>query len=141
MKLIKVIKLNEQEAQLIQQLINQNEAIVALIGRQVFPPEELKKIIMKKKKKPEDYIRIYNLCDGSHSLTEIADKIKISIGTISPILAEWKEIGIIYEIEKSGGKKYYKRLYPLEEPKPMEIEDVKHEENVEIQQSNDRAIG
>lgn len=90
----------------------------------VFPEDELKNIIMKKKKKPEDYVKAYNLCDGKHSLTEIAAAIKVSIGTLSPILAYWKSIGIVYEIEENG-RRVYKNLYLLKEPKQIEIEDVK----------------
>ncbi|MBI4009672.1 MAG: hypothetical protein HY361_00560 [Candidatus Aenigmarchaeota archaeon] len=109
---------------LLKQIINQNEVVVALLGRMVFPENELKNIIMKKKKKPEDYIRAYNLCDGEHSLTEIAAAIKVSTGTLSPILAYWKSIGIVYEINETG-RRVYKNLYSLKEPKQIEIEDAK----------------
>jgi hypothetical protein len=117
------------------QITSQNEALIALIGRLVFPENELKNIIMRKKRRPEDYVRAYNLCDGKHSLTEIAASIKVSIGTLSPILAYWKSIGILYEIEENR-KKNYKNLYPLEELKEIEIEDAKILESETVEKSN-----
>lgn len=92
------------------------EVIISLQGHQIFPNNTLCEIVMKKKQNPADYVRAYNLCDGEHSMSEIAKIINVKPGTLSPILAEWKEKGIIYEIKKKGGK-FYKRLYRLELPK------------------------
>jgi len=92
------------------------ETMTSLLGRLALPPDELKKIVMKAKRKPEDYIKAYNLCDGEHSVRQIVTAIDVSIGTLSPILAGWKDLGIIYEVTKKGGK-FYKRLYPLEAPR------------------------
>jgi hypothetical protein len=94
------------------------EAMITLLGRLVFPPDQLTKIVMKGKRNPEDYVRGYNLCDGEHTLTHIANEVHVSPGTISPILSEWKDMGIIYELAKKGGK-FYKRLYKLEVSKPV----------------------
>lgn len=96
------------------------EAMISLLGRLAFPPEQLRAIIMKRKRNPEDYVKAYNLCDEEHTLSQIADAINVSAGTLSPILSEWKELGIVYEITKKGGK-FYKKLYKLEMPKPSEI--------------------
>lgn len=92
------------------------ETMITLLGRLVFPPEELTKIVMKGKRAPEDYVRGYNLCDGEHTLTQIAGEVHVTPGTLSPIMSEWKDAGIIYEVIKKGGK-FYKRLYKLEVPK------------------------
>ena len=115
---------------LLKQLVNQNEALISLIGRMVFPEDQLKKIIMKKKRNPEDYVRAYNLCDGNHTLSDVATSIKVTPGTLSPILAFWKSIGILYEVERNG-KRFYKNLYPLEKPKQIEIKDIKSLEETE----------
>jgi DNA-binding MarR family transcriptional regulator len=90
------------------------EAIIGLIGRQVFPPEQLKAIIMRGKRTPNKYVKAYNLCDASHGVTDIAQDIDVSIGTLSPILSDWRDMGIIFEVERPGGK-FYKKLYKLEE--------------------------
>ena len=103
------------------------EAIIGLLGRQVFPPEQLKALIMKGKRIPEKYVKAYNLCDAGHGVREIAKEIDVSIGTISPILSDWKDMGIIFEVERLGGK-FYKRLYRLEERRG----DHSKEEKIDI---------
>jgi len=51
--------------------------------------------------------------DGSKSVTELADiVIGVKQGTLSPIVAQWADIGIIYEVEKTGGK-LYKNLFKI----------------------------
>jgi DNA-binding MarR family transcriptional regulator len=49
------------------------------------------------KKNPENYIKGYNACNGKHTISEIATIIGVTPGTLSPILSEWEELGIIYE--------------------------------------------
>lgn len=97
------------------------EAIITLLGRLVFPPDLLAKIVMKGKRNPEDYVRGYNLCDGEHTLTQIASEIHVTPGTLSPIMSEWKDAGIVYEVVRKGGK-FYKRLYKVEVPKAQKAE-------------------
>lgn len=90
------------------------ETMITLLGRLVYPPEKITEIITKSKRKkdPKDYVRAYNLCDGEHTLSQIAEAIDVVPGTLSPILSGWKELGIIYETTKKGGQ-FYKRLYRL----------------------------
>jgi len=92
------------------------EVVISLLGRMAFPAEKLQGIVMRNKKNPLDYIRAYNLCDGAHTLSQIAAEIKVTPGTLSPILTEWKELGIIFEATRKGGR-FYKRLYRLDVPK------------------------
>jgi Fic family protein len=93
-------------------LIKQNDKIISLLTRMAFKPEDVKKIVVFKKQNPDNYIKGYNSCDGNHTLTEIAKIIGVTAGTLSPILAEWEEIGILKEVEKTGGK-YYKKIYEI----------------------------
>jgi len=95
------------------------ETMTSLLGRLVFPEEKLRGIVTWKKRKPEAYVKAFNLCDGEYTVTQIADEIGVKQPTLSPILTEWKELDIIYEVTKSGGK-FYKRLYRLGMPKPSE---------------------
>ncbi|MEX2193017.1 MAG: hypothetical protein WD717_06530 [Nitrosarchaeum sp.] len=97
-------------------LQNMMETLISLQGRQTFSNDMICEIVMKGKQNPEDYVKGYNLCDGEHSMSEVAEIIKITLGTLSPILADWKEKGIIYEIKKKGGK-FYKKLYSIKPPK------------------------
>lgn len=105
---------------------------ISLQARQVFPNDSLCKIVMKSKRNPEDYVKAYNLCDGEHTMSQIASAINVKPGTLSPILAEWREIGIIYEISKKGGK-FYKRLYRLEIPKSIKMEQGKSDDVTDVE--------
>jgi hypothetical protein len=96
----------------IKKLIKQNEIIISLLGRMAFKPEEVCNVVISRKQNPQNYINGYNACDGNHSLSDIARVVGVTPGTLSPILAEWEEIGIIYEVEKPGGK-FYKKLFPI----------------------------
>jgi len=110
------------------------EVVISLVGRLVFPPEKLKDIVMKRKKNPEDYLKAYNLCDGEHIVSQIADEIHVTKQTLSPIMSEWKELGIIYEVTKSGGK-FYKKLYKLDMPKSGKVQEEKVSEEVAEQET------
>jgi DNA-binding MarR family transcriptional regulator len=99
------------------------EAVIGLLGRLVFPHDQLRTDIMRGKRNPEAYVRGYNSCDGEHTLTQIANEVKVTPGTLSPILSDWKDRGMIYEVTRGGGK-FYKRLYKLEEKR---VEETKVE--------------
>lgn len=90
----------------------QNEVIISLLGRMAFTPEKIKETVIRKKKNPEKYIDGYNACDGNKNVNDLAVIIGVDQSTLSPILQEWAEIGIIYEIDKPKGR-FYKRLYPI----------------------------
>lgn len=96
----------------IQKLVKQNEIIISLLGRLAFKREEVLDIVTRKKRNPQSYVNGYNACDGEHDLSEIAKVVGVTPGTLSPILKEWEDIGIIFEIEKPKGK-FYKKIFPL----------------------------
>lgn len=93
-------------------LIRQNDTIISLLGRLVFPEKELREIITERKQSPENYIKGYNSLNGERSISELTDIFGVTKGTLSPILSEWEEIGIIYEVERPGGK-HYRKLYAI----------------------------
>jgi len=96
------------------QLLSQNEVMISLLGRIAFTEKRIREIIEANKKETlkQKYIDGYNLMDGSKTLSELAVIIGVKQGTLSPILAQWSEIGIIYELEKTGGK-FYKNLFKI----------------------------
>lgn len=96
----------------LKKIVRQNEIIISLLGRIAFNKEEVRKIVTSKKRNPDKYVEGYNACDGNHSVTDIAKIVGVSQPTISIILAEWEDIGIIREVEKRGGK-FYKNLFPI----------------------------
>ena len=93
-------------------IVRQNEIMISLLGRIAFTPNKIRDIVISKKQNPDRYIQGYNACDGNHTVTELANIVGVKQPTLSPILQEWEEIGIIYEIEKPKGK-FYKRLFPI----------------------------
>jgi DNA-binding MarR family transcriptional regulator len=96
----------------LKKLIKQNEIIISLLGRIAFTPDKILEIVTRKKRNPENYIKGYNACDGKHTISEIATIIGVTPGTLSPILSEWEELGIIYEVERPNGK-FYKKIFPI----------------------------
>lgn len=96
----------------IRKLIRQNQTIISLLGRIAFKSDDLRSLVASRKQNPQNYLNGYNACDGEHTLSDIAKVVGVTSGTLSPILAEWEEVGIIYEIEKSGGK-FYKKLFSI----------------------------
>lgn len=96
----------------LKKMIRQNEIIISLLGRMAFSKEEVRNIVTHKKRNPEKYIEGYNACDGNHSVSDIAKIVGVSVPTISVILNEWEDTGIIREVEKGGGK-FYKNLFQI----------------------------
>jgi Fic family protein len=91
----------------------QNEVIISLLGRMAFTPERIRELVIKNKKKnPEKYVDGYNACDGNKNVNELAAIIGVDQSTLSPILQEWLELGILYETQKPKGR-FYKRIFPI----------------------------
>jgi DNA-binding MarR family transcriptional regulator len=91
----------------------QNEVMISLLGRMAFTPERVRELVTKNKKKsPEKYVDGYNACDGNKNVNEIAAVIGVDPSTLSPILKDWEEFGIIFEVDKPRGT-FYKKLFPI----------------------------
>ena len=103
-----MITMNED----LKKMIKQNEIMISLLGRMAFDEEEVKEIVTFKKRNPEKYVEGYNACDGHHSVSDLARIIGVAIGTLSPILTEWEDVGIIREVERPKGK-FYKKLFTI----------------------------
>ena len=94
-------------------LVKQNEVIISLLGKLAYKQDEVRNIIIYRKRNPDKYLNGYNACNGENSVSKIANIVGVSNSTLSPILSAWEEIGIIYEVEKAGGK-FYKKIFPIE---------------------------
>lgn len=77
-----------------------------------FTPEKIREIVIKKKQNPQGYIDMYNACDGNRNVNDLAAVAGVKQNTLSPILQEWEELGIIYESDKTNAK-FYKKLFPI----------------------------
>jgi DNA-binding MarR family transcriptional regulator len=98
--------------EIIKKIEKQNEIVISLLGRIAFTPEKIREVVAKKKQNPQGYINAYNACDGNHNVNELAVVAGVDQSTLSPILREWEELGIIYEVEKPKGK-FYRKLFPI----------------------------
>lgn len=96
----------------LRKIIKQNKVIISLLGRIAFTKEEIKEVVTFKKHNPEKYIKGYNASDGSNSVSKLARIIGVKQGTLSPILIEWENVGIVREVDKLGGK-FYKKLFSI----------------------------
>lgn len=92
---------------------NQQEIMIKLLGRIAFKKDGVVSIVtFKKSARAQNYIKGYNACDGNHSVIEIARIVGVKSGTLSPILKQWEEEGIVYTIKKSKGK-FYKKIFSI----------------------------
>ena len=39
----------------------------------------------------------YSLCDGDHTLRQIASEVGVSLGTVSNWTRKWRDLGVVYE--------------------------------------------
>lgn len=93
----------------------QNEIIVSLLARLVWPPEKITEIITRNKRDPRAYVIAYNALDGSKTGTQVAAIAKVTQSTMSVTLQSWFDEGIILNVGTDNQPKY-KRL--------MRISDV-----------------
>lgn len=104
-----------EESMLLSQIIEQNNVVITLLGKMAFTKEEVLNIIVsgKQQAKRQKYIEGCNACDGNHSVSEVADIIGVTQGTLSPILQSWEESGIIYPVSSARKGKFYKKIFPI----------------------------
>lgn len=94
------------------ELVRQNEVVIGLLGRIAFTEDRVREIVTSRKKAPKKYIGGYNACDGNRTVSEIAKVVGVTQQTMSPILKEWENQGLVFAVEKTKGK-FYKRLFPI----------------------------
>lgn len=88
------------------------EFTIHLMGRIAFTSDQIKNIITKSKQNPENYIKVYDACDGKHSVSDLAKIASVKQPTMTPILQNWEEEGIIFRVERHGGK-FYKKIFSI----------------------------
>lgn len=81
--------------EILEHISKQNEVIISLLGRMVFPEDKLKRIITKGSKKPREMIIAYNYCDGETSVTQIAKKSGVAQPSLREAVDKWEREGII----------------------------------------------
>jgi len=88
------------------------EFTIQLLGRLAFTPEQIKKIVTMKKQNPDNYIKAYNACDGRNSVSALAKIAEVKQPTITKVLQNCDESGIVFLAERTGGK-FYKKLFSI----------------------------
>jgi predicted transcriptional regulator len=68
--------------------------LVHIVARATTPEDTIRTLIGKGKNR----VRAFNLCDGAHSMTEIAHKTKIDQGNLSRAVKRWIESGIVFSL-------------------------------------------
>ena len=107
--------MNLQTEELLTKIIDQNNIIIALLGKMAFTKEAVLNIVVsgKQQAKKQKYVEGYNACDGNHSLSEIAKIIGVTHPTLSPILQSWEEYGIVYPVGSTRVGKFCKKIFPI----------------------------
>jgi hypothetical protein len=88
-------------------------AIISLLGRQIFPPDELRKIVSKGDRSGK-MTDAYNLCDGLNDQGGICKKLGLDRGNFNRTIARWETAGILFRIGRKKGHRLL-HLYPLVE--------------------------
>jgi hypothetical protein len=93
------------------ELVQLLQIMVGLWSRQVFPPEELRKIVAPTARS-DLRLKAYNLCDGTKTRADVYKALKIDKDNFNKLANKWIEQGVMYELQHDG-KSCPKHLYPL----------------------------
>lgn len=95
----------------------QNEIIISLLARLVWPPEKITEIITRNKRDPGAYLTAYNALDGSKTGTQVAGVAKVAQQTMSATLQSWLDEGIILNVGTDSQPKYKRLMRATNAPK------------------------
>lgn len=98
----------------LQTIVRQNEVIIALLARQEEGLRRIREAVTRGKRAPEAYVRLYNALNGTIGVSECAKIAKVTPGTVSVILKNWEQQGIVYDVGAKG-KPLYKKILVLSE--------------------------
>lgn len=87
------------------------KAILATVARQTFPPERLAELITANTG-GEKQRAAFNLCDGNHTQSEIADAVRLDKGSLSRSISRWIDLGIVIRVG-DGTEAKPTHVYPL----------------------------
>ena len=84
--------------------------LVHLIGRAAIAPDKVREVVGSGKKQ----LKAFNLCDGDHTLIEIAKKAKIDRGNLSRTASRWLRNGIVFWVGEGQDARLL-HAYPVPE--------------------------
>jgi len=100
------------EKEILEKISKQNELIISLLGRIAFKKDELRELVIKGSKRPTAILQAYNLCDGSLTVTEIANRVGVTQSAVTQAIDRWEKLGIIFKATERGAV-YPIRLFPI----------------------------
>jgi hypothetical protein len=86
-------------------------AILATVARQAFPPERLAGLVTPHVGGAKQ-IAAYNLCDGAHTQTQIAESVGLDKSNLSKSIGRWIDLGIVLRIGEGADARLV-HVYPL----------------------------
>lgn len=100
-------------------IVQQNEMLISLIARLVWPPEKLVEMVMANKKKdPDAYVSVYNALNGETTGKQLGEIAGVSKQAISGVLQGWLDDGIVLNVGTDSQPKY-RRLMRLPEKRKV----------------------
>ncbi|MCP4364594.1 MAG: hypothetical protein GY800_04775 [Planctomycetes bacterium] len=91
-------------------IMRHNKVIISLLAKRVMGEAELIKIVTKNKRDPKAYLKGYNACDGVKGVNDLAKAVGVTAATLSPILQDWEQKGIVYDVGNSNKPLYVKLM-------------------------------
>lgn len=70
--------------------------LTAMVGRLAIPEKSLRTLVTPKGNL--NYIRAYNMCDGTNSLSEVADGVGLDPANFRKLVQRWVDAGIIFRV-------------------------------------------
>lgn len=86
-------------------------AILSVVARQTFPPNELREIVVTKGAGIKQ-LTAFNMCDGTKGQGEIVKSLKLDSGNFSRTVARWVEAGVMFRLGEGREAKLL-HVYPL----------------------------
>jgi hypothetical protein len=93
-------------------LQRQNDIIISLLARMIWTPTQVAEIVSRGKRDPEAYRRVYNALDEKTTGTSLAATAGVKQQTLSAILQDWKEEGIVVNVGTDSPR--YRRLMSIQ---------------------------
>lgn len=100
-------------------IFQQNQMMITLLARLVWPPEKLVEMVMANKKtNPEAYVSVYNALDGEKTGKQLGEIAGVSQQAISFVLQGWLDEGIVLNVG-TDTRPRYRRLMRLPEKRKV----------------------
>ncbi len=94
-------------------IVRQNGVIIRLLAQSVLGTDTVRALVVRGKRNPSAYIRVYNALDGTVGVTEAARIAGVAQPTMTEVLKGWEAAGIVYDLGEDR-RPLYKNLLPIE---------------------------